>query len=325
VSPPDNEVPSILAVRQVLRRDVGVAVSLLGAQVFSRGLHLTVVVQFRETPTVEQHLALREMRKPSADAQGLDVQVRYPDGRTAGLVSGYWSAEREATASDPDRLLLAVTSGGSGSAQQHVIPVWLSPLPGPGEVVLTVAWPALHVPATDVVVDGGRVAAAGQQAQMLWPAREQVTAPAVQAMEDRMARVTAEHPGVPPELTGVDWELVGLRQDGHERDVSAADAGLIIEPSGRFIGRTGNSFVGNLVVVQDRLRILRSEGHLALFPGLRGELGRVVGQLLLTQPRWSVDSARRQLQLRDDAGTTLRFQARDSLGVTPDPEHYLQQ
>lgn len=325
VSPPDNEVPSVLAVRQVLGWDAGVAVSLLGAQVFSRGLRLEVVVQFREPPTSEQHLALREMRKPRADAQGLDVLLRYPDGRTTALVSGYWSPEREAAASDPDRLLLAVAPGGSGSTERYVIALWLSPLPGPGDVVLTVAWPALHVPTTDVVVDGGRVAVAGRLAQVLWPAREQVTAPAVQAREDGLARLAAEHPGVPAELTGVDWQLVGLRQGGHERDVSAADAGLIIEPSGRFIGRTGNSFIGNLVVVKDRLRVLRSEGHMAGFGGLRGELERVVGQLLLTQPRWNLDGARRQLQLRDEDGTTLRFQARDSTGVTPDPEHYLQQ
>lgn len=139
-----------------------------------------------------------------------------------------------------------------------------------------------------------------------------------------MARIAAAHPDVPHELTGVDWQLVGLRQHGSERDVSSADAGLIVEPSGRFIGRTGNSFIGNLVVDHDRLRVLRSEGHRAGFGGLRGELEQVVGQLLHARPRWRVDTVRQHLHLSDEDGTTLTFQARDTAGAAPDPEHYLQ-
>lgn len=142
LGPPDNEVPLIVAVRHVLWQDAGVAVSLLGAQVFSRGLRLEVVVQFSEPPTAQQHRALRAVRVPS----GLDVRARWPDGRTTGLVSGFWSAERAALVQDPDRLMLAMLPGVTGSPERSVLPIWLGPLPGPGTATLTLAWPGLHLP-----------------------------------------------------------------------------------------------------------------------------------------------------------------------------------
>lgn len=73
--------------------------------------------------------------------------------------------------------------------------------------------------------------------------------------------------------------------------------------------------------------MLRREGHLVLFPGLRGELDQVLSGLLLAQPRWHVDAARQQLELRDDDGTTLVFQARerDPTGYALELDYYLQQ
>lgn len=96
VSPPDNEVPSIMAVQQVLSHDRGVAVSLLGAQVFSRGLSLEVVVQFQEPPTTEQQLALQEMRKPGADARGWTYVCATPTAgrRGSSRVTGHQSAKQ---------------------------------------------------------------------------------------------------------------------------------------------------------------------------------------------------------------------------------------
>lgn len=200
VSPPANEVPAVVSVRQVLTRGPGVALSLLGARVFSTGVLLELDVRLQRRPTPEQAAGLHEFLRPlpgEGDDHRLVVTVTFADGRSVQLEdlrSRVWTPEREARLADPNELVLWPTPGSSAQmGHARSVALWLGPLPPPGPVVLGWSWPALGVPAGEVVLDGTELTLAGRSAEVLWPWEEDQTS------EQLAMRYTGDYlPTAPP-------------------------------------------------------------------------------------------------------------------------------
>jgi len=149
--PPDNELPVGVPVAALLARTDDVAVALVGAQVYSSGVSLDVVVSARSVTEEISELVFGGRR-----GRGLLMGVEFADGRRGSLHG------------DGGDVLLTSRGGGGGgrSVQQGF---WLHPVPPPGPLAVVALAPGLGVEETRTELDGGLFAAAVDGVVELWP------------------------------------------------------------------------------------------------------------------------------------------------------------
>jgi hypothetical protein len=149
--PPDNELPVGVPVAALLARTDDVAVALVGAQVYSSGVSLDVVVSARSV-TEDLHEHVFGGRR----GRGLLLGVEFADGRR-GTLHG-----------DAGDVLLTSRGGGGGgrSVQQGF---WLHPVPPAGPLSVVVLAPGLGLAETRTELDGTLLAAAVDDVVELWP------------------------------------------------------------------------------------------------------------------------------------------------------------
>lgn len=156
MGPPDNEVPVALPANALLARTGDVAVALVGLQVHSTGVAMTLAVRVRERP---------------ASRAGLSELVFGPE--RGGLLVGIGLADGRRVASggvprnDPD--LVWQPGGGSGGDRAADQEWWLSPLPPDGPLTMVVRCDELGIEETATELDGTAIRAAAADVVELWP------------------------------------------------------------------------------------------------------------------------------------------------------------
>lgn len=155
-SPPDNEVPGVLAATAVLTGDGDTVVALTGVRVFTTGLLLDVGVRRRLDPAPDSdHFAATE--------RALLLGIELADGRTASTVLG-------APAWDTDPAVPVLTHhGANGGGRVYDLTLWLTPAPPAGDVVVIAAAPTWGLPEGAVRLPAAALAEAASSARVLWP------------------------------------------------------------------------------------------------------------------------------------------------------------
>lgn len=163
--PPENEVPTPVAVHAVLARTDDVAAALVGGHVYSTGLELDLAVRRRrDDPASPDLFSLVEgyghRYGVSASPDRLLLGVDLADGSVAT------NAGPEPDGDDAPRLGDRGGHGGGGSMDKKL---WLTPVPPDGDVVVVCAWEALGIPETRVVLPAAALAGARDRVVTLWP------------------------------------------------------------------------------------------------------------------------------------------------------------
>ena len=153
---PDNELPVALPVNALLARTGDAAIAVMGLQVYSTGVSMTLLVRVREalSPRRGLHELVHGFGGP-----GLLVGVGLADGRRV--------ASGGVARNDPD--LVWQPTGGSGDDRSVEQGWWLSPLPPDGPLTLVVRCPELGVEEVATEFDGTAVRAAAAGVVELWP------------------------------------------------------------------------------------------------------------------------------------------------------------
>ncbi|MEI4271025.1 hypothetical protein TEK04_04760 [Klenkia sp. LSe6-5] len=148
--PPDNEVPAGVPSVGLLARTDDVAISWVGAQVYSTGVAFDLVITARTSID-----ALHEHVFGGRRGRGLLLGIEFADGRR-GTLHG-----------EGDVVLHG--RGGSGGNRSVHQSYWLNPVPPPGPLTVVVLAPGLGVAETRTELDGGAFAAAVPDVRELWP------------------------------------------------------------------------------------------------------------------------------------------------------------
>ncbi|SFT92176.1 hypothetical protein SAMN05660657_03922 [Geodermatophilus amargosae] len=156
MGPPDNEVPVALPWSTVLARTGDVAVALLGIQVYSTGLAVSLAVRVRDR--LSPSSALSELVF-GREGSGLLLGVGFADGRRV--------ASGGVPRNDPG--LVWQPGSGSGGNRSVDQTWWLSPLPPAGPLTFVVRCAELGIEETATEVDGAAVRAAAAGVVELWP------------------------------------------------------------------------------------------------------------------------------------------------------------
>ena len=156
MGPPDNELPVALPVNALLARTRDAAIAVVGLQVYSTGVGVTLAVRVRER--VDGLHGLSELVF-GPDRGGLLVGIGLADGRRV--------ASGGVPRNDPD-LVWQSSSGSSGdrTADQEW---WLSPLPPDGPLTFVVRCAELGIEETATELDGTAIRAAAAGVVELWP------------------------------------------------------------------------------------------------------------------------------------------------------------
>ena len=154
--PPDNEVPVALPSTVLLARTDGAAVALVGLQVYSTGVAVSLAVRVRVPLTPPDALFALVF---GHERSGLMLGVGFADGRRV--------ASGGAPRNDPD-LVWQPSSGGGGDRSVDQT-WWLSPLPPEGPLTFVVRCPELGIEESAAEVDGSAVRAAAARVVELWP------------------------------------------------------------------------------------------------------------------------------------------------------------
>ncbi|SDG56135.1 hypothetical protein [Klenkia brasiliensis] len=157
--PPDNEVPVGVPLAALLARTDDVAVALTGAQVYSTGVALDLVVTTRSAAE-ELHEHVFGGRR----GRGPLLGVQFADGRRGSLHG-----------EGGDVLLTSRGGGGGGRSVQQGL--WLHPVPPAGPLSVVVLAPGLGIDETRTGLDGGPLAAAVRDVVELWPWEPEDAAP----------------------------------------------------------------------------------------------------------------------------------------------------
>src|ERR1700676_1361207 len=133
------------------------------AEVYPNGIEFLFRAQFRSNAFHLNPLASRPELPGLGIEGGLHLSARFADGRrTVDL-----SDSRGNCASTPPGPVL-VARGGSGSLSEFRIRLWLWPLPPPGLLTWSVAWPQCGVSKTDTLIDVSDINAVASQALPIW-------------------------------------------------------------------------------------------------------------------------------------------------------------
>jgi hypothetical protein len=180
IGPPQNEIPVVLPLTEVLARTPDAAVALTRMAVFSTGALFDLVVRVRPGVFPRADVGDLLWRRGGGPAQmliGLELAdgTRLDNNRRQG----------------PTDAVVFMQQGGSGSEDSVDQGWWLHPLPPPGPLRFVVRCPDLGIEETSTEFDGAAVRRAAEGVTELWP----WTPP----------RPAADERGLPPEVPGDSW------------------------------------------------------------------------------------------------------------------------
>lgn len=156
--PPDNEVPGVLGLGQVVTRTADAALLLLTLGVYSTGavLDLVLVRRVEADPRTERYQPMDH---------GILVGIEMADGRVATSLGTSAPGLRE----PEDAHVPALNAlGGGGGGRTYELRYWLTPAPPPGDLVVLAVGEPLGLPEGRVVVPGGALAEARERCERLW-------------------------------------------------------------------------------------------------------------------------------------------------------------
>jgi len=168
--PSEGTLPAVLPVGEVVHRSDDAVVELEHLRVYPNGFTVNLLI------LMNPHLGPRRMELAMFGGAGLDpgqrfprIGVRFADGRTAGREATF-RGHLDVAKDDrgiPTEPILTISGGGGGSHGYH-LSVWVFPLPPDGPLEVYVSLPAAGGSESKVVLDGGVVRAAAEQARVIW-------------------------------------------------------------------------------------------------------------------------------------------------------------
>lgn len=177
-SAPDDELPALYPVSEVLATTAHVAIALVGVAVHSDGIAFHVERRLRrnDLPAREwNELCATFMEHhpwggQSHPADRLRFGVVFGDGERAiaDHFPGFGGGDRSVA---PEGYVLSRRGGGGGgggSTYSGTDTLWLWPTPAPGPIELVMQWPAFGIGETRVVLDGTEMIALASHARPFW-------------------------------------------------------------------------------------------------------------------------------------------------------------
>ncbi len=179
--PPWHQCPGVTALSLEIGRSASTALTLEGARAYQEGVIMRLVIRVRETgPEARTRLFAhlneahgRGQVDARLDPQGLRWGVELSDGRrvttldespgAAGVPDGEDSSSWLPEQPVREGLARPIAWGDMWSRE-----IWLWPLPPPGLLRVTCAWPDRDVPETFTDVDAAPLRAAALRAESLW-------------------------------------------------------------------------------------------------------------------------------------------------------------
>lgn len=158
-TPHENEIPVPLAWSAILGHGRGIALSLVGVQVFSSGLRLDMLLRAkRDLPDAARFLSALDRYTRSTTTDRLLLGAEFSDGGkvlTPPLL-------KEAGAYE------MYIEGGSGSPRSVSARAYISPLPPPGPVKFYCEWRSVGLFETETEFDGSELHEARKSVRVLW-------------------------------------------------------------------------------------------------------------------------------------------------------------
>lgn len=161
--PPIAKLGAIVTVERVLARTPALAVLLPMIQVYDVGclLNLDVVARNAAAPP---GLALQlDTAFSGEESTSLHLVLRYPGGAEV-------HSDHDGDCAPPNLSWFPGGVRGDASHTLYHMPLWLFPLPPPGELLLTLEWPWARIEPTAVTLDGAAIARAAKRSSSCWPA-----------------------------------------------------------------------------------------------------------------------------------------------------------
>ncbi|SMH27922.1 hypothetical protein SAMN06295885_0072 [Rathayibacter oskolensis] len=172
-APPENEVPALFPLSEVLAVAEDVAIIATGVRVYSTGVEFSIERRMRRGGMSEEEWQLAQMGFHGHHGVGSPGRMRYGLGLSDGqhlVLDRSWGGEQEPR--DGSRHVLTMTGGsGGGSDRFHTSEegLWLWPLPPEGPLELVVQWPDRGVPESRTVIDATSLRALAAEAAPIWP------------------------------------------------------------------------------------------------------------------------------------------------------------
>ncbi|MGP3690370.1 hypothetical protein ACTVZO_37710 [Streptomyces sp. IBSNAI002] len=169
--PPERWVlPGVAPVARTLARGTHVCVALNGVRAWPSGATLDLVIFARRVrwPGPRSLAPFPQPLPRAGDAEGLALSVRYADGRRACTADHHRGSPRQGRARTPEDPVLRYGDGGGGPfLYRQSVHLW--PLPPPGRLTVTAAWPGRGVPESRTDLDATAIRDAAGQATAIWP------------------------------------------------------------------------------------------------------------------------------------------------------------
>lgn len=175
---PEDELPALLPISEILAVNDHVAIALLGVAVYRDGVEFRLErrLRRRDMPLKEWSALCEEFMEhtpfggPADDAGRLRFGVLLASGERALADRAPFFGGADSMA-EPDGHTLSRRGrggGGSGSTYSSSDHLWLWPLPPDGPVELVMQWPSLGIEETRMTVDGGALAELAARARPYW-------------------------------------------------------------------------------------------------------------------------------------------------------------
>lgn len=171
--PPDRwMLPGIVPITCTLAQGEHICVTLNGVRSWPFGITLDLVVFARRAPWPgPRSLAPFSRQLPQGGKdRDLILAALYADGRQVSTTEGNcgWPPPRAGQRASPEDLILRYGAGtGDPFLYRQSLHLW--PLPPPGPLTLTAAWPGRGVPENRTELDAAAIRGAARQAIEIWP------------------------------------------------------------------------------------------------------------------------------------------------------------
>jgi hypothetical protein len=168
---PPEEVGCYVETRRVLARTAESAVVLTDTVAYRPGFMLGADVLRRSGDAIDALGTTFDVQVGLIDVEKLlTVTVEFSDGRTASNADFVRLEDVGRELSDPtaDELRLH-EGGGGGNGVQRRVEWWVTPLPTPGPLAITLTWSALGNESFRTELDAQPIIEAGLRSQPIWP------------------------------------------------------------------------------------------------------------------------------------------------------------